>query len=292
MIDLCFNITNKDNFYELIFNPVSRKIPTNAWFDEIINCVQLIKKSTNKEIIVSNSGGIDSEAICWALLECNIPFRVLTVLRTDQSNLYDVEYSFNFCKKTGVECITELLDLNDFIQNKIPTYIAQGYKSKRVFRYVELFYLETISNLGGCAVLGSGEPTLITDHDDVIKLFFDTSLQSTVEWCNNQNELHFPHFYYMTPELLASYINHEIVTSLIDKPHLFKRYDGKNNRHLLKAMVFNHHFKNLDLRIKKTGYETVQEQICETEKYLSNIFPEITYIGKSIIETKLELGIH
>ncbi len=279
-----------NNKFSFKFKQVSRSISHNSFKDECINAVNLIRQSTDKPIIVANSGGQDSEVVCWTLLEAGIPFETLTLVQTKGTNYHDIKYALDFSSRYNIVCHQHELDLDNFFKVKIPQYISEGYLSRRIHRYVQLYLLEIITKLGGCGILGGGEQIYITDRDNVVKQFIESAHVNCLQWCYKNNVIHYPYFYQSTPELIAAYLQNDIVRSLLKYPDYFARVDGKNPSHYLKSVVYNHYFRKLDMRIKLTGYEHVKNLVDQTEAQL-NKFNQF-WIGISIEDIRLQLGIN
>lgn len=279
-----------DTRFILTFMPVMQKVDPN-WFNECVNTAHYIRNSTDKDIIIANSGGIDSEAVCWAFLAAGIKFKVLTVIHKEKTNLHDIWYSLEFCRRHNIECIKVDLDMPDFITYKIPEYINQGYRSKYVFRYFQLFLLETISSLSGTAVLGGGEQIYTADSMSNLCMFIEPSHLNTLQYCKKHNELHFPYFYQTRPELIASYLTHEMVSALIDKPQYFSVIGKKNPSYFLKQMIYHYYINDLQVRTKYHGNENIRNLVINCEKKLHTNFTDLVYLGKTITAIKQELNI-
>jgi hypothetical protein len=224
-------------------------------------------------------------------MKANIPFSVLTMVHEGNTNDHDTIYAKKFCEANGIRQQFVNLNMQEFLTSGINKYIEQGYQSKNVFRYLQLFLLETITNMNGCAVLGGGEQLYTTDKNGKVNLYIEPSHLNSLIWCERNNVLHFPYFYQTTPEIIASYINQECVSFLINKPEYFLRKDMTNTSLLLKMMVYHFYIEGLTPRSKFHGFENIQQLREDTQKVLTTQFPNIQYVGISVDEVKRQLAI-
>ena len=71
------------------FNPISRNIGT--FREEAANAARYIRNSTDKEIIIAFSGGVESEAVCRAFIDAGIEFSVLIIKQLNNKNQNDMQ---------------------------------------------------------------------------------------------------------------------------------------------------------------------------------------------------------
>ena len=148
--------------------------------------------------------------------------------------------------------------------------------------------------MGGCGILGGGDQVYYasTSSDrnyESLSCVFEPSHKLPLEWAEKNQQLHFPYFFQSNPEIILSYLNHEIVSSLINKPQFFKKRGSINTSHYLKQIIYHHYFSDLTPRIKYHGFENIQSTVDEVNKNLKLKFPDIQYRTKSILEIKKEL---
>lgn len=269
------------------FNPISRTL--KPWRDEVLHTAQTIANSTTRPLMVCLSGGLDSEIIAKAFLECNIPFTAISFKHSAGTNLYDIEYAIRFCKKHNVEHKIIEFDFDDFLENKIETYIQQGYRSSGIFRYFLIFMLETIESMGGCAVMGAGEHDYKT-FDNTIYLSYFPNFTIPVEWCRRNNTVHYPYFHMHNSEIFASYMKTDIVNVVLSDPRYFKTL-FKASISLEKILLFHCMWDGMERRQKENGFKFVQDQRSAKEKELSEKFPDIQVLRIPVENIKFQLGI-
>jgi len=269
------------------FKKISR--PIKSWEEEAVSNARYIKSKTDKPIIVALSGGIDSEVVCRSFLRAGIDFSVLTIKHKNNSNEHDITYAEHFCKTFNIK--QTIIDGDPFIlfgNDNIENYIGHGYIANNIFRYLQLFLLKTIHEMGGCAVLGGGEQ-LYRNVDDVICLKYTEDFLLTLEWIKNNNTLHFPYFFQTTPEMMSSYLEHELVKLLTSNPKYY-RCPENSGFSPEKVIIYHSAFSDMDRRRKYHGFENIVDFRLKQQKMLSDRFPQkILHIPISSI--KLELGI-
>lgn len=268
------------------FKKVSR--PVRSWNEEIVDNAKYIKSKTDKPIVVALSGGIDSEVVCRSFLKAEIDFSVLTIKHKNGSNQHDITYAENFCKKFNIQQTIVEIDPFVLFGSDVENFISQGYIANNVFRYLQLFLLKTIHEMGGCAVLGGGEQ-LYQNVNDIVHLKYAEDFLLALEWIKNNSTLHFPYFFQTTPEIMSSYLQHELVKLLTAKPEYY-RCPENNGFSPEKIIIYHSVFPDMERRRKFHGFENINNFRQERQKTLSDKFPQKT-LYLPISDIKLELGI-
>jgi hypothetical protein len=276
-----FNYTSLEN-YSLQFKPTTR--PLMSWRKEILNTVKLIDKSTTKPLVLCFSGGIDSEIIALALIESKINFSVLTV---KHKNEHDTKYAEFFCQQHNLKQTIIEIDAEKFYTEGIKKYIQQGYKAVRLFRYFQLFLLETLEEMGVCGILGSGEQVYCNVNGEIC-INMDYGYMISLDWCKNNNATHYPYFFMHNPELYASYMKIDFIKEILKHPLYFTNH--KDNKSAEK-MIVSHANWNMGRRDKFHGFEYLQHIKIPTETNLRKNFPNIIPKYFPIKTIKEQLGI-
>lgn len=241
----------------------------------------------NRPIILCLSGGIDSEVIALSFMECGIEFTVLTCVFENNSNVHDIVYANNFCKKHNLT--QQFFNINhlEFFTEEYKKYIDRGYRAIKLYRYFQLLLLETIENMGGCAVLGNGDPRYY-QVNGISCIKYTPEFTYPIEWCKNNNTIHFPYFFQQNPNLLASYMKTEIIDFLLDRPRYFPDFETLS---LEKMILYHSVWPELARRRKYTGFENFQDERIRVELDLMKQFPDIEPLTIPISTVKLQLGI-
>jgi hypothetical protein len=281
-----FDYSYKNNVLNVEYKPINKKL--EHWCDEIDNTVKAISQSTNKPIYIAFSGGIDSEIIVNSFIKNNIPFRILIVEFSDGLNKHDTDMAKEFCDNNNISYTSVSLNVHYFFTEGINRYISQGYRAIRIFRYLQLFILETIESLGGCAVLGSGEQVYCT-VDGEICLNREYGYFMSLNWCKDNNTTHYPYFFEHNSELFASYMKLDLIEFMLERPEYFINYI--DNMSTEKIIIYHRYWPKMLRRFKFHGFENMLPFKNKVESQLRNMFPDIQPTFFSIKNIKEQLGI-
>ena len=248
-----------DQQFSIAFLPRTR--PSKNFYDEVDAAARDVASEAsrlNKPIWVCFSGGIDSEVVCESLYRQGIHFRALTLQHTAGTNAYDIAYAKRWCKAHQVEQKIVPIDMEKFIRSDIDTYVKEGYVANYPFRYLQVYLLETVENMGGLAILGGGEQmyeTVMVSGTPTAVLHFQAGYAAPLEWCRRTKVLHEPYFFFRTPELIDAYMKHPIVSRALEYPETFQH---KANSYLLKRLVYQSSWPTMETRHKYDGFEKVR----------------------------------
>lgn len=275
------------------FKPVSRT--PMAFKEEASNTARYIRNATDKEIIIGLSGGIDSEATCRAFIDAGIEFSVLIVKHLNDKNQHDIIRAFDFCKQQGIKNIyIHEIDIEKFINFDLDAYILDGYKTSRIYIFYQLYMLNTIEDLCGCAVLGNGK-LRFSSVDNKTYIAFNKDIFIPVEFCHRHDMIHFPYFFMSTPGIIASYLNVDIVQYLTNDSSYFnidpsKTVDVDNSFIDEKSLVFHAAWPEMSRRHKYDGFENVRSLFNSTQQKLSKTYSK-QYISIEIAQARKQLGL-
>lgn len=290
------DVVNFDYFFDdagnfdLKFKPVSR--PMLEWNEEVSETTKRIAQLTDRPIYLCMSGGIDSEIIAREFLKNNIKFKGITLRHIKGTNLHDVNYAINFCKEYNVELEVFPFDFEDFVINKIPQQIEQGYNSWRTFRHQQIFLLDLIERKGGTAVMGGGQSPFFT-IDNEINWNWKSDEFMCLDWLKRNNAVHFPYFYWQNSELFGSYFNQGLIAHLLADPDYFLNHNSYNNVSVEKMLVCHKYWPDMVRRRKYDGFENVTGKPIS----LDYIVPRRLAMGElkeksiPVSEIKRQLGI-
>lgn len=272
MDNIAFDYDYKDSILNINFKPLRSNI--GSFYDEILNTVRFIRASTDRPIMVCLSGGIDSEVICRAFLKAGIDFSAVIAKHKNNTNNFDISFARRFCEEFNIPTHIVELDTEEYFTRGIEKHIADGYKSINIYRYFQLFMLDTIEKMGGCAVIGSGEQ-IYHSVDDKVCIKYDAGILAPLEWCKNNNTTHFPIFFQTNPEIMYAYQKHPLVEWLLSDNKYFMRLDARYSAE--KTLVYHYFFPEMPHRTKFNGYELIGKFRNEIQIKLEERFPEIKY---------------
>lgn len=267
--------------FHLNFTPISREI--KSWKEELCLTAKTIADSTSRPLYLCLSGGIDSEVAALAFLSIKAKFKVFTLRYVNNANLFDVNHSIRFCETHKLEQI--ILDI-DPLTTPVK-YIQQGYQCTNLFRYLQLFILDTISSYGGCAILGGGEQIYYA-VDNTISIKYDASFILALDWCANTGSIHYPYFHMQNSELLASYMTDELLRLVLSQPDYFLSHHYMS---IEKILMYHRHWPLMPRRRKSNGFENLILARKNLELDLIKKFGPSTYQYFSVSSVKNQLGI-
>ena len=275
--------------FNLKFKPCTRD--NGGWRDEIISTVKDVANTAKKEIYVLYSGGLDSEVVCMAMKKENIPFKAVSLVYTDISNMVDVNYAIKWCKENNVEHIIKEIKITDFVEEAIPFYQSLELRSRTIYRYLQCFYIDLIESMGGYGVICGGIDSLFRTESNCVGWKFAPDKLLVLDYCKKYNLDHCPVFYARNSELVKSYYQDRLFKFLTHNPC----YVG-NHFEIEKTMIHHSQWSNQDLKCRpKYGAVIVNEDLVDlnfqTTKKLQLLYPDILDIFYSVPEVLSQLAI-
>ena len=292
-----YNIPNHpvEGRFQIRFSPIRRALM--PWKDEVANTIQAIYHSADSPLFVALSGGIDSEIVARSLLENSIPFSAITIEYTNGFNAHDIQYARDFCKKHSIEHHTVTVDPNYLYTTKMEQYIDQGYCARNLYRYLQLFILETVENLNGTAVLGA-ETQAYYLLDGQLHIRYSTEILNTIRWCKTNNVDHCVNFFLHNPELYAAYMQMPDVQQVLNNPlackntvELDRTRNVPSGASPEKELVYRSVWPDLTERPKYNGFEEIIQLRIHTQDQLRARFPEVGFVYIPVNKIKTQLGI-
>lgn len=273
------NTTIEERF-KFVFKPVTR--PFGPWKEELIRTAQLIRNSTSKPLYLCLSGGIDSEVMALAFIEAGIPFTAFTLRHIGGTNNHDISFAIRFCKKHNIDQMFIDIDPYTYFEK----YLTE-YRTTNIFKYLQLFMLETIENLGGYAVIGAGEQIYYTVNEK-IHIKYDPAYTLPLDWCKKNNTEHTTMFHLHNPELLASYMSIDIIDLLLKNPLYFRSHHVMS---IEKILVYNGYWENMERRSKYNGFENILNFRNSLENKLKLENPDLVPMYIPVDGIRSQLGI-
>ncbi len=111
----------------------------------------------------------------------------------------------------------------------------------------------------------------------------------SLEWIKNNNTLHFPYFFQTTPEIIAAYLNHELIKVLTADPKYYRcpEHHGFSPE---KVIIYHSMYPDMERRRKFSGFENIIKFRIEQQQMLSKKFPQTT-LHIPISDIKSQIGI-
>lgn len=292
-----FDYTFYDNKFKVKFNPVTR--PVESWYNEISNTAKHIFNSTDKPIYIGMSGGIDGEAVARVFMENNLPFTAITLRYSGGENDHDIEYAIDFCKEHSIEHHIFEVDYNELYGPIMDRFVADGYYATNIYRYLQLYILERVDQLGGTAVLAAGEQLYYKDVNDILYLGVSSELMLSFDYCERNNTLHYVNFFLTTPEMTAAYMKIERIEEILSNPELcpnsleeISKYpEPRGSSSEEKKLVYQDTWPDMKPRPKFSGFEKIRPFRHALQNTLVVKYPYIKGNYLPIDTIKQQLGI-
>ena len=153
------NRTNKKEKFWFKFGKCTQ--PPMDFRSECLRAADLIYQSTDKEIVVHFSGGIDSEIICISFLLLRHPFKVHICRFSHDLNKHDIDYAVKFCKKHNIEYSFTELDIKSYFESDCLHYRKVEFPNPYWAKNEQKFLMDN----GGSGFQIIGEGDLFLSHD-------------------------------------------------------------------------------------------------------------------------------
>lgn len=245
-----FDITLTDTRFEINFRPPEKK-PAD-WYQELINAARLYH-SIERPIYLGLSGGIDSEIIAKLFIQEGVKFTPL-ILEYHYGgkviNEHDIQYAKKFCENNKIEPLIHHVRVDKLLMMFFDEQYYPYYRVSGVYQFVQIYLVNLVESMGGFLVMGSGVQTW--SYDRCLKFKVYSVYFNIYEYMNDRNIIHWPSFFWTTPELIKSYTEIPIVQKYFKNPKNFK---FKNHSENLKKLVYHEFFPDITPREKYHGYE-------------------------------------
>ncbi len=240
----------KPETYNMSFHPVSR--PVGSWREELNAAAIIIANTAQKRIKIAFSGGLESEVLCRTFFDQGIQFSALTLAH--RTNRKEVAYARQWCLYRGIPHEIVPFDAASFLTIDVDRYMAAGYVTGSVYRYLQLRIMEIIELSNSFGVLGNGklsfQPNRADSNDTCMS--FGTSFAAPFEWMKMGSVRHQPYFFLSTPEVVLSFLRTPLVEAALRTPHVF---DNSSNNIALRRLVYQTFWPDIPSRPSLYGFE-------------------------------------
>jgi hypothetical protein len=222
--------------------------------EEAARAAGLIRTSTDQEIFLCMSGGIDSECMALGFLEAGIRFSVAIMRFSSDLNGYDIRDAVDFCERNSIPCRFFDLDIPDFYLDG--RHFRLGFENRCTSPQLTT-HLDLLAKVPGFPVLSwnicrphllpNGKTTLAMPTD--LYFSYHRFLQRT-----GKEGVGF--FFLYTPELFYSFLKLPLVKDL-----LFQRgaMSGRSMGYAEKCDAYRQGgFQVKNREEKYTGFEQVK----------------------------------
>ncbi|MBX3032764.1 MAG: hypothetical protein KF865_02490 [Bdellovibrionaceae bacterium] len=234
--------------------------------EEAVRAARLIAASTQEEIWLCMSGGIDSEAMAEAFLEAGEKFSVAILRFAGGFNEFDIHQARDFCRRRNLTCREFEIDLKEFYASGRHLRDARDHGCRSPQLSTHLYLMETVP---GFPVFSWNVPNVErfrkpweARHRAVIhlptELFF--CYHRFLVWKNKPGV---PFFFAYTPELIYSFLRTPALQEMIfsEAPDFRPEYLD----YRMKCRVYREGgFSAAPRSAKMTGFEEVRRHYART----------------------------
>ena len=140
-----------------------------SWTDELLRSNLLestfrLGRSLGDNILVSLSGGSDSQCACLALQQAGVPFTAAILVFDNDFNKVDVDSAVNFCKVYNIKYITHDIDIMGFLAKELPIFVDRYQCPSPQISTHLWFYEQLIKNYNTSSIVCGGHSPYITKN--------------------------------------------------------------------------------------------------------------------------------
>ena len=232
--------------------------PVMDWRSECIATARAIRSTTNLDLWVLFSGGIDSEVVIQSFMFAGVQIRAAITCFHDDLNIQDVRYAVKFCETHEVPYRLLRLDIKHFFRAGLALRYAEGTKCVQPQLLHTMWAMDQID---GYPILGSGECFLerqsaidgcgaqsaasiwVMAEKERIASWYRHLIRTQREGCAG--------FFQYTPEIMLSFLMDETISRLCTNQ--IEEFDDTKP---IKQLVYRKYFL-LEPRKKYHGFENV-----------------------------------
>jgi hypothetical protein len=259
-------------------------------YDFRTECIMAAHKAASMNvkglpIIVTMSGGLDSELIAESLYQAKIPFRALigklqvqVSTETIILNEHDYSYAEKWCHNHGIEI--EYCNLDVYKNAQLLTeysIFSKGFSPQYAWH---MYLMKYASDNGYFFISGLGDIDIVLRNGEYYCA--DTQREWSIDiFCETYNLNGIIRFVKLDSRLTAAFLELKSVKSLMkDRAEILLQH---------KHRCFSEVFPNMENRPKFTGFEKIQEWDSILRNYMkkhNGQHDTISYIPISYFQTK------
>ncbi len=239
---------------------------------ECVNAAKLINKSTNSDIYILLSGGIDSEIVARSFVEANIDIMCIIGRFNTVMNDHDIRYATKFCRVFRIPYKIIDIDIYKFWKNDLYKY-ASTSKCISPQLVIPMYLADQVD---GHVVIGAGECYMVQNSDCEFELYEKEKIAVWYRHFMINDKEGTPGFFQYTPELILSFINDKSIINIPKSKRISTYYE--------KLKVYKKYWPEIEDREIYTGFEKFKELDYNLYRpYLENKFGEYNGVYKTQI---------
>lgn len=263
-----------ENFH-VWHDPLTRDI--SSLYRESMQAAQEFRASTDKEIVVLYSGGMDSEWVLESFVAAGIPVTPLVVVYKNGLNDHDVQWANRYLNRRNMPAIYHELDLAEWFKSDEIREIARTAQTPELAYTAQFKAILTHMHESRVFVTGYDEPLIIAKDEDNGRNWYLTYAErhfSVTKFFDQYNVPGCPHFSRWSQHLWASYVTNPINQTLVAGLHNPQIWQSE----AIKTQLFRLQFPFMEARAKYTGFEGALDFLMEgSKRWQSDLMEEYGY---------------
>ena len=259
-----------------------------TWFDQpdlieslsaaSVRAAREVGESTDKEIVILYSGGMDSEWILESFFLAGVPVTPLLVNYRDGLNDHDMAYAQRYLGRRGItKSLLDTLDLRKWYGSQAQKDIAELSQTPELAYTTQFQAIEKLNNGSRFFITGYDEPGIQADDSAEVRrwnLFYNERHYSVVKLFRALGVPGIPNWGRYSSALLAAYVcqpQWQMLVANLYNPTVW-------NAEMIKIPMFQAHFPFMEARPKFTGFEkSLSFIIDETRKWKNSVKERLGY---------------
>lgn len=257
-----------------------QRSPQSGWQEACLTAQQIYEYYGSSPLVLSMSGGVDSEAMALPFVHLKIPFQVVIGRYNGGLNAPDYKHAVSFCEFHKISFDFIDIDLDNFyLRQQLHLKYANQVACRSPQLAIHLFLAEQIQ---GIPLLASN-PTNILFPPNMQKpiLGLPGEPQSCyARYFHQHDRIAVPYFFHATPELIGAFFR--TVQFQNELTHVLRFSTAPPTTYFDKVLKYRQAGFNVVARdFKRTGFEEVKE-------YFQQLMPSTIDPFNSIFRLEME----
>jgi diphthamide synthase (EF-2-diphthine--ammonia ligase) len=221
-----------------------------SWREECKNVAQELYDLHGDKLIVTLSGGLDSEVVLHSFIANGIVPHVVIFRYERNLNLHDINYALRICAARQISPKIVDINVSRFFTTNLLDYANITKCSSPQLNLL----MKSIDNLDGIPIIGAGENYLSRKEGE--KEVYDleeAKIAAIYKFYKNKEREIIPAFFQYTPEIMISYLQKESVYRWVETAKQQKYINSKKIKPSIIAEDFD-----IEPRGKLTGFELME----------------------------------
>jgi diphthamide synthase (EF-2-diphthine--ammonia ligase) len=233
-----------------------------SWREECKNVAQELYDLHGDKLIVTLSGGLDSEVVLHSFIANGIVPNVVIFRYERNLNLHDINYALRICAARQISPKIVDINVSRFFTTNLLDYANITKCSSPQLNLL----MKSIDNLDGIPIIGAGENYLSRKEGE--KEVYDleeAKIAAIYKFYKNKEREIIPAFFQYTPEIMISYLQKESVYRWVETAKQQKYINSKKIKPSIIAEDFD-----IEPRGKLTGFELIDDLEKQQRNVLIN----------------------